>query len=77
VRSIISLGIGLGITITAEGVENEAELNYLRAEGCHEGQGFLFSRARPNEEIVGLLAAQCGTNVPLKTDGSGRSSRVA
>jgi len=77
VRSIISLGIGLGIIITAEGVENEAELNYLRAEGCHEGQGFLFSHARPNEEIVGLLAAQCGTNVPLKTDGSGRSSRVA
>lgn len=57
-RSIISLGMGLGVTITAEGVETEAELSCLRAEGCHEGQGFLFSRARPNAEITQLLLAQ-------------------
>jgi diguanylate cyclase (GGDEF)-like protein/PAS domain S-box-containing protein len=60
VRSIISLGTGLGVTITAEGVETEAELSRLRTEGCHEGQGFLFSRARPNAEIVSLLKAQRG-----------------
>jgi diguanylate cyclase (GGDEF)-like protein len=59
IRSIASLGKGLGVTITAEGVETEAELSCLRAEGCHEGQGFLFSRARPNVEIVELLKAQC------------------
>lgn len=62
VRSIISLGMGLGVTITAEGVETEAELSCLRAEGCHEGQGFLFSRARPNAEIISLLKAQRGTD---------------
>ena len=39
VRSIISLGMGLGVTITAEGVETEDELACLRAEGCHEAQG--------------------------------------
>ncbi len=59
IRSIASLGKGLGVTITAEGVETEAELSCLRAEGCHEGQGYLFSRARPNAEIVRLLQAQC------------------
>ena len=58
VRSIISLGMGLGVTITAEGVETECELACLRAEGGHEGQGFLFSRARPNVEITALLQAQ-------------------
>ncbi|KYK44005.1 diguanylate cyclase [Bradyrhizobium liaoningense] len=60
IRSIVSLGKSLGVTITAEGVETEAELSCLRAEGCHEGQGFLFSKARPNAEIVSLLAAQRG-----------------
>jgi diguanylate cyclase (GGDEF)-like protein/PAS domain S-box-containing protein len=66
VRSIISLGIGLGVTITAEGVETEAELSWLRAEGCHEGQGFLFSKARPNAEVVGLLkAAQSGITADM------------
>jgi predicted signal transduction protein with EAL and GGDEF domain len=59
IRSIASLGMGLGVTITAEGVETKAELSCLRAEGCHEGQGFLFSRARPNAEVVQLLQAQC------------------
>jgi EAL domain-containing protein (putative c-di-GMP-specific phosphodiesterase class I) len=61
VSSIINLGMGLGVTITAEGVETEEELACLRNEGCHEGQGFLFSRARPNDEIVQLLRAQAMT----------------
>jgi len=58
VRAIISLGKGLGVTITAEGVETEEELICLRDEGCHEGQGFLFSKARQHAEIVQLLNAQ-------------------
>ncbi|WJR77978.1 EAL domain-containing protein [Bradyrhizobium sp. NP1] len=62
IRSIVSLGKGLGVIITAEGVETEAELKCLRAEGCQEGQGFLFSAARPNADIVKLLEAQCGAD---------------
>ena len=67
-RSIISLG--LGVTITAEGVETE--LSCLRAEGCHEARGLVFSRARPNAEIVGLLQAQCGaaSGAPVEIDES-------
>ena len=63
VSSIINLGMGLGVTITAEGVETEAELACLRHEGCHEGQGFLFSRARPNAEIEELLRVQATMGV--------------
>jgi diguanylate cyclase (GGDEF)-like protein/PAS domain S-box-containing protein len=63
VSSIINLGMGLGVTITAEGVETEEELACLRAGGCHEGQGYLFSRARPNDEIVELLRAQAMSSV--------------
>jgi diguanylate cyclase (GGDEF)-like protein/PAS domain S-box-containing protein len=77
VRAIISLGIGLGVTITAEGVETEAELGCLRAEGCHEGQGFLFSRPRPNSEIAGLLRAQSGTDVGGNAAMVGKASLVA
>jgi diguanylate cyclase (GGDEF)-like protein/PAS domain S-box-containing protein len=77
VRSIISLGIGLGVTITAEGVETEAELSCLRAEGCHEGQGFLFSRPQPNSEIAGLLRAQCDTDFGGEAGMVGKASLVA
>jgi predicted signal transduction protein with EAL and GGDEF domain len=77
VRSIISLGAGLGVTITAEGVETEAEVKCLRAEGCHEGQGFLFSRARPNAEIIGLLQAQRGADFIVPEDAVAKAALVA
>ncbi len=77
VRSIISLGVGLGVTITAEGVETESELSCLRAEGCHEGQGFLFSRARPNAEIIGLLKAQRGADFMVPVDAADKAALVA
>jgi diguanylate cyclase (GGDEF)-like protein/PAS domain S-box-containing protein len=57
VRAIIGLGESLGIAITAEGVENEADLACLEEEGCKEAQGFLFSRARPQFEVLDMLAA--------------------
>ena len=58
VRSIISLGMGLGVTITAEGVETEDELACLRAEGCHEAQGYLFSRAQPQPDVLAFLGLE-------------------
>ena len=42
--------------ITAEGVETMDQLDWLRAEGCNEVQGFLFSPARPADEIQRLLS---------------------
>ncbi|WOH79125.1 EAL domain-containing protein [Bradyrhizobium sp. BEA-2-5] len=56
VRAISGLGRSLNITTTAEGVETEDQLDWLRAEGCNEVQGFLFSAARPAGEIAALLS---------------------
>src|SRR5438477_13167016 len=43
VRAVAALANGLGIPATAEGVENMAQLNSVRSEGCTEMQGFLLS----------------------------------
>jgi diguanylate cyclase (GGDEF)-like protein/PAS domain S-box-containing protein len=56
VRAISGLGRSLNITTTAEGVETTDQLDWLRAEGCNEVQGFLFSAARPPSEIAALLS---------------------
>ena len=56
VKAIVSLGSSLGITITAEGVESESDLARLKAEGCDEGQGYLFSMAKPQAEVLAALA---------------------
>ena len=41
---------------TAEGIENDEQLSALTADGCLEGQGYLFSKAQPQTEILKLLA---------------------
>jgi diguanylate cyclase (GGDEF)-like protein len=42
-NAILSLAQGLNLTVTAEGVERPGQLEWLRARGCHEVQGFLLS----------------------------------
>lgn len=56
VRAVISLGASLGMTTTAEGVETEAQLARLRAEGCDEVQGYLFSRPVPITDVPDVIA---------------------
>jgi len=51
VRSTIELGHDLGLTVVAEGVEQEAELEFLARLGCDLAQGFLLSRPLPPEEL--------------------------
>jgi len=55
VRAIIGLAKGLGLTTTAEGIETARQLEDLKADGCLEGQGYLFGRALPASELRGLL----------------------
>jgi diguanylate cyclase (GGDEF)-like protein/PAS domain S-box-containing protein len=54
IRSVTSLATSLGMTTTAEGVETEDQLAILYAEGCTEVQGFLFSKAVPQEQLTDL-----------------------
>jgi EAL domain-containing protein (putative c-di-GMP-specific phosphodiesterase class I) len=60
VRAMMGLGVNLGMITTAEGVETEEQLAALRAEGCTEVQGYLFSPARPAGEIAALLSRMRG-----------------
>ena len=51
VRAIAGLGTSLGLTTTAEGVDTQEQFAIVRAEGCTEVPGYLFSRPVPAEEI--------------------------
>jgi predicted signal transduction protein with EAL and GGDEF domain len=54
-HSLIALGDALGLSIIAEGIENEDQMRLLRLTQCEMVQGFLFSRPVPAEEIDPLL----------------------
>ena len=55
VRAVTSLGVSLGMSTTAEGVETPEQLEMLRSEGCSEVQGFLFSKAIQGGETLALI----------------------
>jgi EAL domain-containing protein (putative c-di-GMP-specific phosphodiesterase class I) len=57
VHSIVHLGRALGLTVTAEGVETPEQHRFLQALGCHQLQGYLFSKPVPAEEIDRLVSA--------------------
>ncbi|RYG29935.1 EAL domain-containing protein, partial [bacterium] len=51
VQAIQDIAQGLGMSITAEGVETAEQAHHLRLTGCHELQGYLFSRPKPADEL--------------------------
>jgi EAL domain-containing protein (putative c-di-GMP-specific phosphodiesterase class I) len=55
VRAIVALGHGLGLHVTAEGVENESQLRFLRSADCDGAQGFLVGRPVQAKELGGLV----------------------
>ncbi len=58
VRTIIEMGKSLGIEVIAEGVESQAQLEFLRDNGCNYGQGRLFGEPCTAEDLLALLARQ-------------------
>ena len=54
-QTIVTMGRSLGLKVLAEGVENEAQRQFLENHGCHGYQGFLFSRPLPIEAFEQLL----------------------
>jgi diguanylate cyclase (GGDEF)-like protein len=57
VRTIMTLGRNLDMSVVAEGVETQAQLELLRTLGCDMGQGFLFSNAVDSEAAEAWLAS--------------------
>lgn len=53
--AIIALAKSLRLNITAEGVETQEQLDYLKMQGCHEGQGFYFSCPVSADVIAPML----------------------
>jgi len=78
VSTIIGLAHAFDMTTVAEGVENQAQLDYLLREGCDESQGYLHSRPLPRSELEHLLdAASASARDDAKVRGEDAPAPVA
>ena len=68
-RAAIALGRALNLRVVAEGVETQAQADFLRAEGCRIGQGPLFSRALPATAFEAYVRGQGPGPVPPEPPG--------
>jgi EAL domain-containing protein (putative c-di-GMP-specific phosphodiesterase class I) len=59
-EAIVSLGHNLNMTVLAEGIETQGQLERLRHLGCELGQGFLFSHVVPAGEVAAMLGRAPG-----------------
>jgi EAL domain-containing protein (putative c-di-GMP-specific phosphodiesterase class I) len=57
-QAIISLGHAMGLTVIAEGVENEISLRALRNQGCDEVQGYHLTRPLPADAMAEWIRAR-------------------
>ncbi|GGA23934.1 putative bifunctional diguanylate cyclase/phosphodiesterase [Paenibacillus physcomitrellae] len=55
-KTIINMGQNLEMTVVAEGVEEEGQLEVLKTFGCHQAQGFLLSKPVPGEAIPSVIS---------------------
>jgi diguanylate cyclase (GGDEF)-like protein len=73
VRAIVSLAHSLRLKVVAEGVESPAQLEFLRAIGCDQYQGFHFSRALPPSQFETLVRSKQPAEAELCEDDAGRT----
>ncbi len=65
-RTIISLGHTLDMQVVAEGIEEENQLEFLRREGCDEGQGFYLSKPLPKAAFLAFIEDYAGALSPAR-----------
>ena len=61
-EAALAMAKALGLEVIAEGIEQQAQRDFLMAAGCDTGQGFLVSPAVPAAELT-LFLAKCNTTV--------------
>ena len=73
VRAIVSLAHSLRLKVVAEGVETPAQLDFLKAVGCDEYQGYHFSRPLPAAEFERIVRAAAEQSAPLSEEDAVRT----
>ena len=76
-NAIIGIGHSLGLSLVAEGVETQEQLNFLQSQGCEEVQGFLLGRPMPAADVAHLLPSLPKTPPRISRKASSTANQTA
>lgn len=74
VRAIARLGHGLGMMVTAEGIETDTQLAVLREAGCDFAQGFLLGKPTHETDLAAVILGNFAEGLKQKTKEASRSA---
>jgi diguanylate cyclase (GGDEF)-like protein len=77
VKAITSLGVGLGMPVTAEGVESEEVLKRLQEYGSYKAQGYYYGRPQPADVTSELLALRDLLSKPVEAPDVAPAAKIA
>ncbi len=79
VRTLVSLGESLGLTVIAEGVETEEQRDWLHDNGCHSYQGYLFGKPVPVDQFEALVLGSglVATHSATSANDDGKAAEAA
>jgi diguanylate cyclase (GGDEF)-like protein len=66
VEAIVGLGRSMGLTTVAEGIESEEQADAMRGLGCRIGQGYVFAKALPAEQVPDFMRIHARVAAPLR-----------
>jgi len=70
-EAIVTLAHQLGMEVVAEGIQTAGQVKKIRSLGCEYGQGYLFSKPVPGDEVEDLIAAQPHEHAALPDQAAG------
>ena len=76
-EAIIAMAHRLNLIAIAEGIETEDQRAFLQAQGCEEGQGYLYARPLTADAVAALLREQQGADVPHGEERVGQGAEDA
>ena len=64
VAAVVAIGNSLGQRVVAEGIERQAQVNFLIERDCEEGQGFFYGHPMPADQFAALMSAERDATLP-------------
>ena len=77
VDAILVMASALELDVVAEGIERESQADVLRLAGCADGQGYLYAKPQPLEQVLDTLRTQSAKSISAASSARAELARMS